>query len=427
LTPTAHHSQPFLAQGARAYHSGDGGGGWFPAADHGGNETLVQEVARYVGYFQLPFYHKVLGGRPLVFVLNGAGDNRTVSGIAALQDATNKELGVRCYIVYMGSAGDLGRIGADAVSRYMIAENRPGGAPYVEGISTPEAAMWASSAKSGVKLVPSITAGSDSRPRQEYPLPWGRRRLLLKELGEQEEEEEEKQGGYAQVDQVTTSDEAGGPFCAVATQAHARPYAMGEVQLACTDSTATIAAIGFADFGTPDTSGGCTHFASNATCSEKAFASGWAHHCVGKHTCSLDPNDLQPPKHPDPCTDVPKVFAIEASCSGTGGGKATVTPAPPGPPAPPPAPHQESWVVDPTMEELQQHTEAALEFALDNEETVDARAVLISAWNENDEGHWVVPSLMNGTAKLEAVQRAINSTAERRRSYWESLVPRSNE
>ena len=40
--------------------------------------------------------------------------------------------------------------------------------------------------------------------------------------------------------------------------------------------------------------------------------------------------------------------------------------------------------------------------------------MLISAWNENDEGHWVVPSLMNGTAKMEAVQAAINRTKARR-------------
>ena len=32
---------------------------WFPSAAHGGNETLAQEAARLVGYFQLPFYHKV--------------------------------------------------------------------------------------------------------------------------------------------------------------------------------------------------------------------------------------------------------------------------------------------------------------------------------------------------------------------------------
>jgi hypothetical protein len=48
-------------------------------------------------------------------------------------------------------------------------------------------------------------------------------------------------------------------------------------------------------------------------------------------------------------------------------------------------------------------------------------AVLISAWNENDEGHWVVPSLMNGTQKMEAVQAAINATKERRLKYYDRL------
>lgn len=49
---------------------------------------------------------------------------------------------------------------------------------------------------------------------------------------------------------------------------------------------------------------------------------------------------------------------------------------------------------------------------------MEANSVLLSAWNENDEGHvsevfkevsdtwqWIMPSLQDGTAKLEAVQR----------------------
>ena len=52
-------------------------------------------------------------------------------------------------------------------------------------------------------------------------------------------------------------------------------------------------------------------------------------------------------------------------------------------PAPPPTPvHGESWVIDPTMTELEYHTQNAIVFAQENEETVDTRAVLISAWNE---------------------------------------------
>ena len=52
-------------------------------------------MERFIGYFKLPFYHRTVEGRPLVFLLNGHNDNRTVDGIAALQAATQKELGVR--------------------------------------------------------------------------------------------------------------------------------------------------------------------------------------------------------------------------------------------------------------------------------------------------------------------------------------------
>lgn len=136
------------------------------------------------------------------------------------------------------------------------------------------------------------------------------------------------------------------------------------------------------------------------------------------HGCTLDSNDLQPPRRPDPCPGNPKTFAVEARCSGTGGGKGTVAPAPP---APPPAPHQEHWVEDPSLVELQEHVANAIDFAIANEKTVEARTVLISAWNENDEGHWVVPSLMHGTQKMEAVQAAINYTKMRRSAYYDRL------
>eukprot|EP01046_Picozoa_sp_COSAG06_P072226 COSAG06_NODE_21035_length_772_cov_0.946508_1_plen_215_part_01 len=46
-------------------------GYWFPTALKGGNETLAQEVARYVTYFRMPNYQKVAGGRPLVFLFGG--------------------------------------------------------------------------------------------------------------------------------------------------------------------------------------------------------------------------------------------------------------------------------------------------------------------------------------------------------------------
>eukprot|EP01043_Picozoa_sp_COSAG02_P022062 COSAG02_NODE_1135_length_14342_cov_6.114091_8_plen_490_part_00 len=356
-----------LLQGAPAYHVGDGGGGWFPSASHGGNETLEQEVDRFVGYFQLPFYHKVLGGRPLVFLLDGANDNRTVAAITSLREATKEKLGVEIYLVYMGNVAGMKTVGAQAVSEYMIAHAQAGGVPFEEGIGAPERDYWASAKAQGVKLIPPITAGGDSRPRQEYPLPWGRR---LRAVDPQDDRVDEE--GFA------TFSLSAAPFCAVATQQKASPFAMGAVELACTDPAATISGIVFADFGNVDTKKGCGHFVSGS-CTTGAFTEGWAHACVGKHNCTLDSNLLQPPHRPDPCSGVPKVFAVEATCSGTGGGHGSVTPAP----APPPTPvHSESWVIDPTMTELEYHTQDAILFAQENEDTVDARAVLISAWNE---------------------------------------------
>jgi hypothetical protein len=49
-----------------------------------------------------------------------------------------------------------------------------------------------------------------------------------------------------------------------------------------TRSATTIAAINFAGFGNPNVKGGCTKYASNASCSEKTFAAGWSHHCIGE-------------------------------------------------------------------------------------------------------------------------------------------------
>eukprot|EP01052_Picozoa_sp_SAG31_P027777 SAG31_NODE_2628_length_5350_cov_48.017901_4_plen_595_part_00 len=397
-----------LLQGAPAYHAGDGGGGWFPSHYHGGNETVAQEINRYVGYFSLPFYHKVEGGRPLVFLLNGANDNRTTDGIKQLQAATKANLGVTCYLVYMGSQME----GADAVSRYSVGHIAAGGIPFSDGIAGPERLMWQQTRKAGKKLIPTITAGLDSRPRQEYPLPWGSRRRLL--IGPDDAISSIRQREHVPED-GTSSSTAGSTFCAVVSQGKLPPYEMAAVRLSCDSTAAKISTVNFADFGTVSVSGGCGSFASNSSCTEADFASGWAHHCVGQATCTLDPNMLQPPHHKDPCTGVPKTFAVEASCSGSSSGKATIIP-PPTPPQP-----AERFVVDPTMEELQQHTEDALSFAFENAETVDAHAVLISAWNENDEGHWVIPSLMNGTQKLMAVQAAINKTKARRLRYWLEL------
>eukprot|EP01052_Picozoa_sp_SAG31_P043398 SAG31_NODE_7215_length_1753_cov_1.231560_1_plen_167_part_00 len=58
----------------------------------------------------------------------------------------------------------------------------------------------------------------------------------------------------------------------------------------------------------------------------------------------------------------------------------------------------ECWLEDPTLSELTAQTKAALEFA-ESKISGEIKSVLISAWNENDEGHWIVPSLLGGPAR----------------------------
>lgn len=63
------------------------------------------------------------------------------------------------------------------------------------------------------------------------------------------------------------------------------------------------------------------------------------------------------------------------------------------------------------MAELQSHTRDTVRFALAHTGGVTrVELVLVSAWNEYDEGHWVCRSLHSEptpTAKLEAIQDGI--------------------
>ena len=46
--------------------------------------------------------------------------------------------------------------------------------------------------------------------------------------------------------------------------------------------------------------------------------------------------------------------------------------------------------------------------------------LMLSAWNEHDEGHWIQPALAKygGTEKLDAIKKAISAAEERRAAHW---------
>lgn len=228
---------------------------WYPAASHGGNETVEQEADRFVGYFRLPNHQVCCGGRPVVYVLGGGAPD-DLHALAVLRNKTMAALGVAPYVVKMGGPwATAKKLGMDALSAYVVQSNptKAAGAPFQTAIAGPEAEFWAAAKEAGGKLIPSITPGWDPSPREYIDLPWG------------------DQG-----------------------------------------RTACVEALG--------------------------------------HPC---------------------------------------------------------YVQDPTMEQLTAHTQAGVAFALANPTVVEANAVIIGAWNENDEGHWIVPSLLNGTQKLQAVQKGV--------------------
>ena len=152
------------------------GSNWFPTSDHGGNETIAQEAARYVSYFQKTSYHKVLEGRPLLFVL-GTGSANFKPALAELEKQTTAALGVRPYVVLMkpNQWPQAQALGMDAVSAYSVQTNgaKAAGAPFNSSIAAPEAASWANAADQGGKIIPSITPGWDPSPREYIDLPWG--------------------------------------------------------------------------------------------------------------------------------------------------------------------------------------------------------------------------------------------------------------
>ena len=82
----------------------------------------------------------------------------------------------------------------------------------------------------------------------------------------------------------------------------------------------------------------------------------------------------------------------------------------------------ESWQVQgsglqyyyaaPTPPELASHLQAALDWVQATPANADAHAVLMYAWNEIDEGGWLLPTLAEKTARLEAVRSVKGALAD---------------
>ncbi len=62
-----------------------------------------------------------------------------------------------------------------------------------------------------------------------------------------------------------------------------------------------------------------------------------------------------------------------------------------------------------TPAELAKHLQDAIEWTQTNRALNPANAIIIYAWNENDEGGWLIPTLSEGTARLDAIAQVLKA------------------
>ena len=149
-----------------------------------GNEltVLANDLPRIVEYFQLPYYQRAPGGRPLIFTFGVSNASAVAPSLAALRRATLAAGLPSPYIVAMGwgsvmaQATAAGALGVDAISQYAFVDGQytahPGTpTPYAHNAAL-ERQHHADCASSGTALVPTVTAGWDPRPREARPPPW---------------------------------------------------------------------------------------------------------------------------------------------------------------------------------------------------------------------------------------------------------------
>jgi hypothetical protein len=85
-----------------------------------------------------------------------------------------------------------------------------------------------------------------------------------------------------------------------------------------------------------------------------------------------------------------------------------------------------SWARSPTPEELANHMKGAMDWIDANPGSTLANAVLTYAWNEGDEGGWLIPTLgENGrpdTRRLDAIQGVLRPSSPKIPANWPEAV-----
>lgn len=84
----------------------------------------------------------------------------------------------------------------------------------------------------------------------------------------------------------------------------------------------------------------------------------------------------------------------------------------------PPRGTEDDYYEPPQPAELAAHLKRGVDWIRRYPESTPSRAILIYAWNENDEGGWLVPTLAEGTARLEAIRPVLEPAGEPPPEVW---------
>jgi hypothetical protein len=141
----------------------------------------IRDRGELLAAFARPEHVRVLGGRPLVFVMPRPARSPADVDVAALRREIEAVRAAAVaarvgdpYLVVMGGHPPIVRwavdtLGLDAGSAY--AEPGTGGMPFSELAGTAER-RWDAYREAGVRVVPWVTTGWDPRPRVEHPVSW---------------------------------------------------------------------------------------------------------------------------------------------------------------------------------------------------------------------------------------------------------------
>ncbi len=134
-------------------------------------DALQDEARRIVGYLKEPGYQKVLGGRPLVYMLRCEAPKAFYDDIR--KSAVEAGLKEPYFVQMDGDKASIGALGFDAVSAYCywMGGGREPATPYA-AVAKGAQERWDAWKLRGLKCVPLVSAGLDRRPRVQNPVPW---------------------------------------------------------------------------------------------------------------------------------------------------------------------------------------------------------------------------------------------------------------